>query len=198
MTCYYFCVHDIYSLLHDWNISFEKFDHPAVFTCEESDRLCPPMPGAHTKQLLVRGKNKGGTPLRPAVAKAMAGKQDSAGQERNILAIVMHDKKVDMRELGRILGTKDLSFASAERLKRLLGVDPGSVTPFGLIFEKDHAVEIIVDEDAWAIGSFRFHPLVNTATLVIDRIGFEKFLEQTGHTFRVMEIPRIAILPKER
>jgi Ala-tRNA(Pro) deacylase len=158
----------LYACLAEWGIPFERFDHPAVFTCSESDTLCPPMPGAHTKQLLLRDK-KG---------------------ERNILAIVMHDKKVDMRELGRDLQAKDLSFASPERLKECLGVEPGSVTPFGLIFDHDHKVEIIIDEDAWAIGTFRFHPLINTATLVIDRKGFEGFLSKTGHTFETRKIPQ--------
>ncbi|MEK7137760.1 MAG: prolyl-tRNA synthetase associated domain-containing protein [Patescibacteria group bacterium] len=159
---------DLYELMKSWAIPYQHFPHPAVFTCEESDRLCPEMPGAHTKQLLVRDK-KG---------------------KRNILAIVMHDKKVDMRELGRILGAKDLSFASPERLKTYLGVEPGSVTPFGLIFDTEKKVEVIVDEDAWAIGQFRFHPLVNTATLVIDRAGFEKFLGKTGHRFTIVKIPQ--------
>lgn len=172
----------IENLLNNWSISFEKFSHPAVFTCEESDRLCPEMPGAHTKQLLMRGKNKEGTPLRSPLG-------SSAGRSRDILTIVMHNKKVDMRELSRVLDAKDLSFASPERLKNLLGVEPGSVTPFGLIFDTEHKVEIVVDEDAWAVGAFRFHPLINTATLVIDRAGFEQFLGKTGHTFRVMKIP---------
>lgn len=167
MTCYYFSMPDLSQLLHDWNIPCVRYDHPAVFTCEESDRLCPEMPGAHTKQLLMRDK-KG---------------------RRNVLVIVMHDKKVDMRELGRILGAKDLSFASAERLKTFLGVEPGSVTPLGLIFDTEKKVEVIVDEDAWAIGQFRFHPLVNTATLVIGKEGFEMFLGKTGHAFTVIKIP---------
>src|SRR3990167_8014030 len=104
---------DLLKLLADLQISYERFDPPAVFSCEESDRLCPPMPGAHTKQLLMRDKK--GT--------------------RNILLIVMHDKKVHIRALGKILEAKDLSFASPERLKNLLGVEPGSVTPFGLLFD---------------------------------------------------------------
>ncbi len=169
-------VADLLSCLQEWGIPYEKFDHPAVFTCKESDHLCPPMPGAHTKQLLLR---------------------DKTGR-RNILAIVMHDKKVDMRALGRMLGTKDLSFASAERLKRLLGVDPGSVTPFGLLFEKEHQVEVVMDEDAWDKGVFRFHPLVNTATLIIDRAGFACFLTRTGHTLTVIRIPHIAPHHEER
>lgn len=158
---------DLSLLLCELGIPYQEFTHPAVFTCEESNRLCPPMPGAHTKQLLLRDKK--GT--------------------YHLLAVVMEDKRVDVRELGRILGKKDLSFASSERLRRLLGVDPGSVTPFGLIVDRNHEVDVIIDEDAWAIGQFRFHPLVNTATLVIDRSGFEKFLAHTGHAYRVMAIP---------
>ena len=160
-------VTDLLSCLQEWGILYERFEHPAVFTCEESDRLCPPMPGVHTKQLLMRDK-KG---------------------KRHVLLIVMHDKKVDIRELGKILEAKDLSFASPERLKNLLGVEPGSVTPFGLLFDHEHKVEVIMDSDAWAIGSFRFHPLINIATLIIDRKGFEAFLTKTGHALRTMKIP---------
>jgi len=64
------------------------------------------------------------------------------------------------------------------------------MTPFGLLSDTDHTVRVIVDEDAWTIAQFRFHPLVNTATLVIDREGFERFLQETGHAFEVMKIPQ--------
>ncbi|MBT3834799.1 prolyl-tRNA synthetase associated domain-containing protein [Candidatus Peribacteria bacterium] len=158
---------DIYAVLAKCNIDYEKFEHQAVFTCEESEGMEIKIPGAHTKQLLTRDK-KG---------------------RRNILAIVMHDKTVDMKELGEILGTKKLSFASPDRLKRLLGVDPGSVTPFGLMFDAEKEVEVIFDKDAWEIDQFRFHPLINTATLVINRDGFQKFLAETGHEFKIMKIP---------
>ena len=167
---------DLYASLQEWGIPYQTFSHPAVFTCEESDRLCPPMPGAHTKHLLLRDK-KG---------------------KRHVLAIVMHDKKVNIRELGRMLDVKDLSFASAERLKRLLGVEPGSVTPLGLIFDEKNEVEVIIDEDAWNIGQFRFHPLVNTATLVINRQGFEAFLQHTKHSHRVITLPHVAPGNEER
>lgn len=126
------------------------------------------IPGAHTKQLLMRDKRK----------------------KHYVLAIVMHDKTVDTKKLGEVLDTGRLSFASPPDLLRLLGVTPGSVTPFGLLFDMEHAVRVVIDEDAWAIGKFRFHPLVNTATLVIDCAGFEKFLKGTGHAFEVMAIPQ--------
>jgi Ala-tRNA(Pro) deacylase len=107
----------------------------------------------------------------------------------------MHDKRVDTRALAKEYGVQSFSFASPELLKELLGVEPGSVTPFGLMFDKSHTVEVIVDEDAWNVGQFRFHPLINTATLIVDRAGFEAFTKHTGHAFTVRTIPQRAVEP---
>jgi len=160
-------MNDLLKLLQKCDIPYQTFEHRAVFTCSDAAKLGIDIPGAHTKQLLMRDKKK----------------------RHYVLAIVMHDKTVDVKALGKELGTGRLSFASPPDLKRLLHVDPGAVTPFGLMFDKDHTVQVIVDEDAWAIGQFQFHPLVNTATLVIDREGLQQFLAETEHTFRVMKIP---------
>ncbi|MDD5055628.1 MAG: prolyl-tRNA synthetase associated domain-containing protein [Candidatus Peribacteraceae bacterium] len=158
------------SLLAQLSVPFTRFDHKAVFTCAESEGLHVEIPGAHTKQLLMRGKRK----------------------KQYVLAIVMHDKRVDTKALAKEFGDQSMSFVSPEDLKRLLGVDPGSVTPFGLIYDKAHEITVIVDEDAWKIGRFRFHPLTNTATLVIDKAGFETFMKHTGHGFMVRGIPQKA------
>ncbi len=155
------------ALLSQKDIPYKRFDHPPVFTCAESEEIDAKIPGAHTKQLLMRDKKK----------------------RHYVLAIVMHDKTVDTKKLGLALGTGRLSFASPPDLMRLLTVEPGSVTPFGLMFDTEHIVRVIVDKDAWEIGQFRFHPLINSATLVIDSAGFERFLKNTGHTFSVVTIP---------
>ncbi len=158
------------TLLHTLAIPFTRFDHRVVFTCEESDGLEQPIPGAHTKQLLMKAKNK----------------------EIYVLAIVMHDKRVDTKALAKEFGGQSFSFASPEKMMELLGVTPGSVTPFGLISDQQKIVQVVVDEDAWNVGQFRFHPLINTATLSIDTAGFETFLKHTGHTFLVRKIPQKA------
>jgi Ala-tRNA(Pro) deacylase len=160
-------VDELLELLSSLSIPFTRHDHKAVFTCEESEGLADPIPGAHTKQLLMRSKKK----------------------DKHLLAIVMHDKRVDTKALAKEYGVQSFSFASPETLLQLLGVTPGSVTPFGLTHDKDQVIEVIMDEDAWNIGLFRFHPMVNTATLNINREGFEKFLKHTGHGFRVRTIP---------
>lgn len=158
---------EILNLLTELGIPFQKFDHPAVFSCAETEKLGLKIPGAHTKQLLLKAKKK----------------------EIYVLAIVMHDKKVDTKTLAKEYSAQSMSFVSPEVLMEKLGVTPGSVTPFGLTHDKNHSINVIVDEDAWAIGKFCFHPMVNTATCVIDKEGFEAFLKHTGHGFSVRKIP---------
>lgn len=158
---------ELLNLLAQLSIPFQRFDHKAVFTCEESEGLGLDIPGAHTKQLLMKAKNK----------------------EMYVLAIVMHDKTVDTKALAKEFGGQSFSFCNPEKMMELLGVTPGSVTPFGLTHDKNKVINVVVDEDAWNMGQFRFHPMVNTATLVIDREGFETFLKHTGHAFSVRKIP---------
>ena len=161
----------IYDYLEKHGISFQRFDHPAVFTTEESSKL-PPMPGAGTKNLFLR---------------------DGKGT-RFFLVAVPHEKRVSLKDLGKIIGAKKLSFGSPELLKQYLGVEPGSVTLLGLIFDVDHKLEVIIDESLWKAEQIQCHPLVNTATNVIDHNGLEKFLKETGHEAMVIEIPeRIAL-----
>lgn len=158
---------DIYSFLDRLGIRYQKFDHPAVFTCEEAERLCPPMPGAHTKNLFLRDR-KG---------------------DRHFLVVVGYEKKVDLKALCKVIGTDKLSFASPERLQQYLGVEPGAATILGLIADADAKVEVFIDAELWKADAFLCHPLVNTATLVIPKQGLEKFLAETHHAFTVIDVP---------
>src|SRR3989338_5051434 len=102
---------DIFSFLTSHGIAYERFDHPAVFTCEESEALCPPMPGMQTKNLFLR---------------------DEKGKHR-FLVVVGHKKNVDFKALKKIIDVQKLSFGSPELLMEHLGVEPGAVTLLGLI-----------------------------------------------------------------
>jgi len=102
---------DIFRFLEGNGIAYERCDHPAVFTCEEADRLVPPMEGAKIKNLFVRDK-KG---------------------RRHFLVVVGYEKNVDLKSLSSIMGLSSLTMASPDRLKRYLGVDPGSVTILAVI-----------------------------------------------------------------
>ena len=158
---------NIESFLTSNGIAFERFEHPAVFTCEQAEELTPDMPGTHTKNLFLRDR-KG---------------------KRNILVVVGFEKSADLKALKDVLNVDKLSFASPERLKKYLGVDPGAVSVLGLMNDNDCEVEVIFDESVWNADSIQAHPLVNTATMVISHEGLEKFLEVTGHECKVIDVP---------
>ena len=86
-----------------------------------------------------------------------------------------------------------LSFGSADRLKKYLGVEPGSVTLFAIFNDPGNAVELIVDESLWHSEAFQFHPLVNTSTLVISRKNLKRFIAKTGHEARLLDIPSLEV-----
>jgi Ala-tRNA(Pro) deacylase len=156
----------IEEFLRSHGIAFTRFDHPAVFTCEEAEKL-PLMPGAPTKNLFVYDSRT----------------------EAHALVVVGHEKQVDLKALKAMLGWSKISFASPERLKKFLGVEPGSVTILGLMHDAEHVVAVYFDAPIAAASALQCHPLVNTATFVIDREGIARFLNATGHTAQVISVP---------
>jgi Ala-tRNA(Pro) deacylase len=158
---------DFFEFLDTHQITYARHNHPAVFTVEEADRLVPKLPGAKTKNLFLR---------------------DDKGK-RHFLVLVRSDKRVNLKELKSLLGIKRISFASATRLKKHLGVEPGAVSLLAAYNDAKHAVEVVMDSELWKSEAFLFHPLVNTSTLVISRADIQRFLEATGHEMTILDIP---------
>jgi Ala-tRNA(Pro) deacylase len=137
----------------------ERFEHPAVFTCEEADLHRPDRPAVSTKNLFLCDKKA----------------------RRFFLAVTSCEKTVKMDDLSLQFGVPHLRFGSEENLMRLLGVTRGSVTMMGLANDMEHQVELWIDADIWQGEYFQSHPLVNTATLVLSKSELERFFELTGH-----------------
>lgn len=160
---------EILQYLDEQGIPYEKVEHPPVFTCEQSERLVPPLEGKHTKNLFLRDK-KG---------------------RRHILVAVGYEKQVDLKALAKCISVNRLSMASEKRLLKYLGVTPGSVTLLGLVHDTEGAVEVVIDEAIWRADKVKCHPLVNTATVAISHQDLARFIEKTGHFTRVLEVPAI-------
>ena len=158
---------NIYEFLDTNNVEYERHDHEAVFTVEESKQLSPELKGASTKNLFLRDK-KG---------------------SRHFLVTVLEDKQVDLEALSGKLDSSRLSFASPERLKKHLGIDPGSVSLLALVKDSENNVEVFIDKEIWEDEAILCHPLVNTSTLVVPRKDMKLFLEKTGHGVRLIEVP---------
>lgn len=157
---------DIEALLKQLDISYERHDHAPVFTCEEAYAALPGNAAVQTKNIFLRDK-KG---------------------KRHLLLVTTCEKAVNIKLFAGQADADHLSFASAERLMKYLGVEPGSVTVLGLVNDTEHGVELYVDRDVWETPHWRCHPLVNSATLVLARTDLERFFKHTGHAPRVIAL----------
>jgi len=157
---------DVYALLDSLGISYERYDHAPVFTCEEADAAVPNHAAVQTKNLFLRDKRG----------------------RRHLLLVTSCEKAVDIKKFAQQADADHLSFASPERLAKYLGVTPGSVTVLGLMNDAEHGVELYVDADVWRTPAWRCHPLINSITLVLSREDVEKFIAHTGHRARVLEL----------
>ena len=152
--------------LESLGIPYVRHEHPPVATVEEAEKHWAGLKGAHCKNLFLRNY-KG---------------------SRHYLVIAPVTRGIDLKRLTAELDEDRLSFASAERLKRWLGVEPGSVSPFGLVNDETHHVRVVCDAALKSSSALGFHPNVNTATLEITLADFERFLASCGNTVRWLEL----------
>jgi Ala-tRNA(Pro) deacylase len=157
---------DLFTILADIGVSYERYDHAPVFTCDEAYAALPDSAAVQTKNIFLRDKRG----------------------RRHILLVTTCEKSVDLKKFADQADVDRLSFASPERMMKYLGVEPGSVTVLGLIHDTTNGVELYVDVDVWRTPSWRCHPLVNSATLILSRPDLERFFEHTGHTPRVVTL----------
>lgn len=157
---------DIIDFLGSLNVPYARHGHAPVFTCEEELRHVPESGAARTKNLFFRDRRA----------------------RRHLLLVTTCAKSVSIAAFAEIAAADRLSFASPERLKKYLGVEPGAVTVLGLINDTERAVELFIDSEVWAAPTIHAHPLRNDATLVLSHDGLEKFLAATGHQPRIVDV----------
>jgi len=131
-----------------------------VPTVEEAEKHWAGIDATHCKNLFLRNQ-KG---------------------NRHYLVVVAHSKKVDLRAVADQIGDGKLSFGSPERLMTHLGLTPGSVSPFGLINDREHAVRVVLDRDLKAASRLSFHPNINTVTFTLAAADFTRFLDACGNS----------------
>lgn len=135
---------EILNMLTDRGIWFEITEHRAVYHMDELLSADLPYPEADAKNLFVRDDKK-----------------------RNFYLItVKGDKRVNLKEFRKANGTRPLSFASESDLMSIMGLTPGSVTPFGIMNDEERKVKLFLDRDFFeAPGLIGVHPNDNTATV---------------------------------
>jgi Ala-tRNA(Pro) deacylase len=155
--------------LNSLGIPHHTLTHPPVFTVEESRRLRPDMPGGHSKNLFLKPQKAPG-PF--------------------ILAVIAEDRRVSVNALARQIGAPRIGFAEPADLIAQLGVEPGSVTPFGLVNAAPGAVRPVFDQALMTGHEWvHFHPLTNTMTTAIRPQDLLGFLRALGHAPELVSLP---------
>ncbi len=140
-------------------------DHPPVYTVEEARALRGEIPGGHCKNLFLK---------------------DDKG---NLWLIVcLEEAEIDLKAAPARIGSRRLSFGRAELLREVLGVEPGSVTPFGLINDTEKRVNVVLDAGMMAHEFLSYHPLENTATTTIRAADLVTFIRSCGHEPRIVAV----------
>jgi Ala-tRNA(Pro) deacylase len=156
---------DLMAFMDGLGIDTKTYEHAAVFTVAESLAIESAMPGGHTKNLFLKDK-----------------------KDRLFLVVALHDASIEMKSLHKTLDCDRLSFGKAELLEQVLGIRPGSVTPFSVINDKGGQVTVILDASMMEHALLNYHPLENTATTAIARDDLLRFIRATGHEPRIVKV----------
>ena len=155
----------LFARLDELGIAHRTYTHPPVFTVAEAVALRGQLPGGHCKSLFFKDK-KGGL----------------------WLAVMLEERRIDLKKLAAALGAPRFSFGSADLLCEVLGVRPGSVTPFALVNDAARRVTPVLDEGMLAHEPLNYHPLENDRTTAIAAGDLLRFIGACGHAPRIVDM----------
>ena len=156
----------VIDVLNELGITYTLHDHPPVYTVEEAQQHAAGIEGLHCKNLFLR---------------------DQKGK-KHFLVVAENVKPIQVKEVGRKLGAGNLSFASPERLLKYLDLEPGAVSPFGLINDPENKVMLVLDQSLQKADLINFHPNDNTKTVTLRYEDFQRFVKWTGNTVKVLPL----------
>ena len=156
---------ELFAFLEKLGISTKTFDHEPVFTVEEAKKVHDNVPGGHCKNLFCK-------------------------DEKGVLWLIvaLEDSSIDLKAAPTRIGSRRLSFGKPELLMEVLGIAPGSVTPFGLINDKQIRVNVILDAAMMKLDQLNFHPLQNDATTTVAATDLLTFIKACGHNPRIVAV----------
>ncbi len=166
----------VLAYLTDHQIPYTNYNHPEGKTIDEAKRWWKDDGSVHCKNLFFRN-HKG---------------------NKHYLVCFDCDHDLDIHDLEQRLKASlqaqglpscgKLSFASPERMMRYLGLEPGSVSPFGLINDEEHHVHLFLDRNLRQATTLSFHPNDCRGTVVLSLDAFERYLSEVGNEYEYIDL----------
>lgn len=154
---------DLYEILKELEIEFSEIEHDPVFTIADMQDLKQRIEGIGCKNLFL-----------------------TDGKGHYFLVILMDTKKADVKKIGRLVHASHLSFAKEVDLSRILHLDRGSVTSFGIISDEQPMVSIVIDEELKG-KMLLFHPNTNRRTISLKYVDLIRFIEYEKHAYLLLK-----------
>lgn len=145
----------ILSIFKENNIEYQLYEHEPVYTSQQA--------------ATVRGVELK-TGCKSMVLKTKSGKF--------ILANIAANRKIDLKKLEKLVGSK-LSFAAKEEVLRVTNCEPGSVPPFGKLF----GLPTFLDESVLENEYVNFDIGMLTKSVKISKQDLLKIMEPTISKF---------------
>jgi len=156
---------DLFARFAELGIKTETKTHDPVYTVEEARALRGEIAGGHCKNLFLKDK-KGAV----------------------WLVVCLEDAQIDLKSLPEKIGSARISFGKPDLLMEVLGIEPGSVTPFALINDTETRVNVVLDARMIEHKIVNYHPLENTATTSIAANDLIEFIRSCGHRPQIVLI----------
>jgi len=166
----------VLTYLRGHGIPFTNYNHPEGKTIEEAKRWWKDDGSMHCKNLFFRNHK---------------------GNKHYLVCfdcehdLAIHDLEHKLKESLQSRGLPScgkLSFASPERMMKYLGLEPGSVSPFGLINDHDNEVYLFLDENIKNAPTLSFHPNDCRGTVVIKNEEFQRYLKAVGNDYEYIRL----------
>ena len=156
---------ELFARLDALGIAHRTYSHPPVFTVAEATVLRGSLPGGHCKSLFLKDK-KGGF----------------------WLAVMLEERRINLKKLALRLAAPRFSFGGEADLYRVLGVRPGSVTPFALVNDVEHLVIPVLEAAMLDHDPLNYHPLVNDRTTAVAPADLLRFITACGRLPRIIDL----------
>ena len=162
---------DLINKIKQAGYNYDLYNHTALFTVDESNLNRGKIQGTHTKNLFLKNK-----------------------KNQFYLISCWEDSKIDLKKMSKVICAGNLSFAKKEYMIELIGVSPGSVTPYALLNDKNNKVQFYLEDNLFNSNILNFHPLINTSTISISKLDCISLMVESKKKINIFSLYNYKII----
>ena len=162
---------ELIKAIQEFGYKYKIHKHAPLHTVQDSVKLRGKIEGSHSKNLFLKNK-----------------------KNQFFLISCEENSKIDLKKMSKLTCAGNLSFSKKEYMMELIGVNPGSVTPYALLNDKNNKVRFFLEDKLFNSNILNFHPLVNTSTISLSKSNFISFMVENGKKINIFSLDNYEII----